>query len=52
MREFVQEPMKTRSSADVLDRGARLERHVGERALGGLAVGRALELATGRGRAR
>ena len=37
MRLFVQEPMKTRSSRDVGHRRAGLERHVGQRALLGLA---------------
>ena len=42
--------MNTRSSAISLDRRAGLERHVGERALGRLAIGRAVEL-LGRGHA-
>ena len=40
MREFVHEPMKTRSTAMSAERGSRLEIHVVERALDGLAVGR------------
>ena len=34
IRAFVHEPMKTRSTGDVLHRRARLEAHVGERTLG------------------
>ena len=44
MREFVHEPMKTRSSAISSIGGSRLESHVGEGALGGLASSRVVEV--------